>query len=279
MVRGDRAVGEVAAADVVDVGCGRGPHLGRRAVRNPLDRRHVRGGDLLLQVAPGVAGQVPAEAGRDHPGMHRARAHAPRPQQPVEFECEQDVRGLGRTVGLPRVVVLRGVLVVRVVPADPRRDVPGGAEVDHARALVEARHQQVGEQEVAEVVRPELELEAVGGARERGGHHAGVVHEHVDPRVSGPQFGGAGADRRERGQVQDRVLDAARQVRDRRPALVPVARGQHHAGAGPREHPRALVAEAGGATGDHDRAAGQVEAGDDLVGGAVGSERHGRLRP
>ena len=50
-------------------------------------------------------------------------------------------------------------------------------------AAKDRRRQQGRQQEVTEVVRPELDLEAVDGATERAGHHPGVVDQHVDGLV------------------------------------------------------------------------------------------------
>ena len=46
------------------------------------------------------------------------------------------------------------------------------------------RHQQAGHQEVAEVIRAELQLEAVGGLGERTRHDPGVVDQQIEVRVA-----------------------------------------------------------------------------------------------
>ena len=78
---------------------------------------------------------------------------------------EEDVGGLGLRVRVPRVVVC-AVFEVWVVKVDTARHVAQARHVDDAG--VRARgydllHEEVGEQEVANVVGGELELDAVGG--------------------------------------------------------------------------------------------------------------------
>ena len=166
------------------------------------------------------------------------------------------------------------VLEVRVVEVDVGAGVPGGGQRHDPRVRPpqDRRRQQRGQQEVAEVVRPELGLEAVGGATERAGHHPGVVDQHVDG-VVGVEVGvgerthagqvaqvdHAGLDRRigngwrELGQGSGRPLLAAGQHGDRR--------------AVGGERPGALTAEAGGGAGDDDPTPGQVDPLEHLVGG------------
>ena len=66
----------------------------------------------------------------------------------------------------------------------------------------EERQQQAGEREVAQVVRPELHLEALARAPVGDGHHAGVVHEHVEVVELPDQPLGAAANVVEIGQVE-----------------------------------------------------------------------------
>ena len=63
------------------------------------------------------------------------------------------------------------------------------------------------EREVPEVVRAELHLEPVGRAPQRDRHHAGVVHQHVEPRrATPPTVVGRGRDRTEVGEVEPHHL-------------------------------------------------------------------------
>jgi len=66
----------------------------------------------------------------------------------------------------------------------------------------EAVQQQTGEREVAEVVRTELQLEAVRGDLLRRVHHARVVDQQVDTFMFVPQVRRCGTDRVKRGQVE-----------------------------------------------------------------------------
>jgi hypothetical protein len=93
----------------------------------------------------------------------------------------------------------------------------------------QGRQQQPGQREVAQVVGPELELEALLGQRPRRHHHARVVDQHVDGR-------GGGRERPYRIQVgeverpqldvggRDLVLD----LLERLAALLLVAHGHDH---------------------------------------------------
>ena len=70
-----------------------------------------------------------------------------------------------------------------------------------------------GEREVPEVVRPELQLEAVLGAAQRRRHDAGVVDEHVDVVEALVQPVGAALDGGEAREVERDRLDRARRRR------------------------------------------------------------------
>ena len=101
---------------------------------------------------------------------------APGSEAAVQLQGEQCVGGLGLAVGVP-VEVLVLARVVGVVPADAALAVPGRAQHHHPRRsgggqLVGQQHR---EQEVAQVVGPELHLETVDGAAQRAGHDTGIV--------------------------------------------------------------------------------------------------------
>jgi len=110
--------------------------------------------------------------------------------------------------------------------------------------------EQAGEGEVAEVIRPELELEAVGG--ELTGvcsHDAGVVDEHVEAIVCGLELLRERADRIEAGEVQRGDLDfgagdSRRDVASSLGPVVGVADGEHNPRAGPRKLARREEADA-----------------------------------
>nr|BFF19921.1 hypothetical protein GCM10025730_34420 [Promicromonospora thailandica] len=77
-----------------------------------------------------------------------------------------------------------------------------------------------------EVVRPELELEAVLGVPERAAHDPGVVDEEVHRAVQVP---GERTDRGERGEIQRTHLDPAGHAGGGGTALVLVADGEDDA--------------------------------------------------
>ena len=108
--------------------------------------------------------------------------------------------------------------------------------------------QQPGQREVAEVVGPELQLEAVGGELTFGEHHAGVVDEQVDPVVRVAQRVGGRADRRERGEIQPLDLESrlgrrSTGCRRPRPRRLEAADRQHHRRAVGGELPGRLQAQ------------------------------------
>ena len=132
---------------------------------------------------------------------------------------------------------------------------------DHARLLapLEPVDQQPGEGEVAEVVRAELKLEAVGRLAPRGGHHAGVVDQQVETVVVGAHALGKRAHRVEAREVEllHHELRARDDVLDRAPGRVALGRAatrEHHTRALARQLPCRHEAESAVGAG-HDRQA------------------------
>jgi hypothetical protein len=101
---------------------------------------------------------------------------------------------------------------------------------DRHDAIPDARQEQPGEGEVAEVVGAELQLEAVRRRAVRRGHHAGVVDEHVDVAI---EAFGEGTHRGQIGEVQRANLGVAAQPGRRGLALGGVADGEHDVRSGP----------------------------------------------
>ena len=133
--------------------------------------------------------------------------------------------------------------------------------------------------EVTEVVRAELQLEPVRGVLERGGHHAGVVDQQVQPSALGGERGAELADRRQRAEVEhaQRHVRAGHGVEDLltgRLAALLATHAEHHRRAGGGERAGGLLAEAGRGPGDQRPLAGQVDARQHLVGRGFGSEAH-----
>jgi hypothetical protein len=130
---------------------------------------------------------------------------------------------------------------------------------------------------VAEVVVGELQLPALGRAGLGSRHDAGVVDQRVERALPGV---GEGGQRLAALQVEDGVphrlaAGAATDVGRRLLALLRSTDGEGDLGAGPGEGAGRLEAEARGAAGDDDAAAGEVEAVDHLGGGGGGGERGG----
>ena len=94
---------------------------------------------------------------------HRADRRSRLGEAALELRREQEVRELRLAVGAPRVV--GAALPVEVVEVDLADPVAGRGDRDDA--VGDLREQQVREREVAEVVRADLHLEAVGGAPPR----------------------------------------------------------------------------------------------------------------
>jgi hypothetical protein len=104
-------------------------------------------------------------------------------------------------------VCVRGVVLalgLQVVEPDDAAPVRVAADGDDPRAggLEQPLQHKAGEREVAEVVRGERELEAVGGALVRHMHHPCVVDQQVEARTGGANLVGGLANRGERGEVE-----------------------------------------------------------------------------
>ena len=170
-----------------------------------------------------VAGEVAAELGGHHPGMHRVGVDPERPVAPIELGGEEHVGRLGLSVGVHLRVVT--TLVVRVVEVDAGGEVARRAEHHdpRRRARHEQRHQPADQQEVTEVVGPELELEAVVGATEGHHHDAGVGHEQVEAVELPGELVAERPDAVERAELEDAELHR---------------RAGHSAGDRPRRPPR-----------------------------------------
>jgi hypothetical protein len=141
-----------------------------------------------------------------------------------------------------------------------------------------------GEQPVREVVEGERQLDAVGALLPRVEHRAGVVDEHVHPRVPGADLGGRGAHLGLARQVGPQELGRAATRRGRRPhvgqrlrAAPVVAPDEQHPAAPPDELARRGQADPGRGSGDHAHAPGERQGvRGERRGGRRGRGRHGR---
>ena len=185
----------------------------------------------------------------------------------------------GAPVRDPRVV--RRALEVRIVEIDVGEPVPGRAQHHDARAFTEHRQEQLREQEVAHVVRSDLELEPVGGLALRTRHHARVLDEHVEVvvgRAELPREPTHVGERREvqRHELEPRVRDGRADARRRRLAPLGVAHGHRDGGTVRGERPGGLLPQPGGRTGHEDPGVGEIDPVEDLVGRGPVVEAHRR---
>lgn len=187
-------------------------------------------------------------------------------QPPRELGAEEHVGQLALLVRPPRVV---RPLRVEVVEVDATGGVRQRREGDDAggRGLDEPGQQQAGEEEVAEVVDAELQLEAVLGLHARAGHDAGVVDEQVDAGLRLEDLARALAHRLQVRQVEAphhqlararRVADARADLGRRLLGLLHVTARHHHPGPYPAQVQRRGLADARVAARDDDRLAVQA---------------------
>jgi hypothetical protein len=122
-------------------------------------------------------------------------------QPPVEFECEEQVGEFALRIARATAIA---ALELEILPVHLARAMRRTAHGDDARSgrVEEARQQQTGQREVAEMVGPELHLETVRGMAPWDRHHAGVVAEQVEPLMFRDERCREGADRRERREVE-----------------------------------------------------------------------------
>ena len=141
---------------------------------------------------------------------------------------------------------------------DDRRHVMAARADRHdaaRRAGAQRRHEEARREEVAEVVRAELELEAVGRLHRRARHDAGVVDHDVQRRMAREEAAGEGADLLKRAELQLRHLDVrvAGRLADARGdsfTLRQVAGGEDHVRAPLGERPRRFLADPARPAGD-----------------------------
>ena len=83
--------------------------------------------------------------------------------------------------------------------------VAAARQIDDARGLppFDQGHQQIGQQEMTDMVGAKLHFETVGGAIERGSHHPGIVDQQVDLVEAIGGILGCRAHTVERGEVAD----------------------------------------------------------------------------
>ena len=257
----------------------------RRARRDRLEL-HLGppGGGALAHHLVVLLHQVAGEVGRDHAGVDRVRVHAAGAEAPLELHGEEHVGGLRLPVGRP--LLVGPVLEVDVLEDDGRSLVAEGADRDDARgrSAQERRRDQTGRQEVTQVVRPELELEAVGRLGFGAGHDARVVHEDVEGLVARQEALGEGANARQRVELELLHLDAlvagglADGLRGRL-ALGEVAGRDHHPGSLGGQRARRLGTQAARAARHQRELPVEIDSLEHLVGGGVMAEVASQAHP
>lgn len=138
---------------------------------------------------PQVGGTVGREIRHAHTGTQREAEKAPVTTVLDQGEAEQRIGRLGLPIRQPPLVVF-ALIEAGIRPADMSDAVHPAGDGDDARGRrrQDLVHDQVGEEEMAEMVGLELALEPVFGEPEWYGHDAGIIDENVDvgdvvPRV------------------------------------------------------------------------------------------------
>ena len=147
----------------------------------------------------------------------------------------------------------------------------GGRQIDEAGTGLEQRHDAVDEDEMAEMVGAELQLEAIGGEAFRRRHHAGIGNDEIEFLALLHQRIGRRPYAAERRQIQLDQLEAAGLFRPdafRRPlGLLQIARRPDDMSAMGFQRPRRLDAQASRNAGHQNPLAGEIETIKNLVGG------------
>src|SRR3989475_1778788 len=156
--RGDVTVLEIETAAPLELRRGSGEHRGRGS---GLDGLELHPAGASLEELHVLRLQVSAELSQDAARMQGVGVHAASPETSLEADREENVGRLRLTVGEP--LVVRSALELDVIEDDRRHVMAARADGNHAarRGLAQSRGEQTGHQEVADVVRADLQLEAV----------------------------------------------------------------------------------------------------------------------
>ena len=110
--------------------------------------------------------------------MHRRSTDAALPVPLVESYSKKNVRCLRAAIGNERLI--GRALKVRILKIHVGSAVTRRRHVDQASSRSNERRNSVDQDKVAQVIRRELRFEAIGCVAERGGHHPGIGHDHVE---------------------------------------------------------------------------------------------------
>src|SRR2546430_12319409 len=133
--------------------------------------------------------------------------HAASSETSLEADREENVGRLRLAVGEP--LVVRSMFELDVIEDHRRHVMAARADRNHAarRTLTQSRGEQTGRNEVADVVRAELQLEAVRRLRPWACHDAGIVDEDVKSRVARQEAPREGANLLQRAELELLDLD------------------------------------------------------------------------
>jgi len=165
------------------------------------------------------------------------RASCPEPA--IELEREEQVGELRLRVRAPALVTAAALKVVEVDPPRPMCATGHGDDTS-VFPLLHRADQKTREGKVAEVVRPELELEPIRCLSPGRSHYTGIVDKQIEPIVVGSKPVGKRPNGSKVGEVQAGDFDTrARNLRfylaESRCPLLGVATGENHLRTSARE--------------------------------------------
>ncbi|MEJ0042246.1 MAG: hypothetical protein WDM81_08530 [Rhizomicrobium sp.] len=120
-------------------------------------------------------------------GMQAVGGHAAAFEAPRQLAREQDVHELRGAVGAEGAVALAELKVVEVDPAGAVGHRSGGDDA-RARRRLQVGQQNIGDDEIGQVVDREGHLQPVDAFLPRGEDRAGIVDQDVDARLGGGDF-------------------------------------------------------------------------------------------
>src|SRR6266566_2202882 len=272
--RGHVTVLEIEATAPFELRRGSGEHRGRGP---GLDGLELHPAGASLEELHVLRLQVSGELGHDAARMQGIGVHAASRETSLEADREENVGCLRLAVREP--LVVRSAFELDVIEDDRRHVMAARADRSHAtrRTLTQSRGEQTGHDEVAEVVRAELQLEAVRRLRRWACHDAGIVDEDVKSRVARQEALREGPNLLQRAKLELLDLDVLVPRRGANPrrnglAFRHVSGGENHMGTSLGQDARRLLSQSARPAGDERQLAAQVDAFCDLARGGLGAE-------
>ena len=172
---------------------------------------------------------------------------------------------------------MRVVKMHRVEMMAARTEIDDAGIAASLCGLDEGGHQQIGEQEMADMIGAELQLQAVAGGHVRRGHHSGIVDQQIDPVMLDQKGLGKKLDAGHLAEIAFHQLDIG--IGNRLPdfdhrslALGHVAHRNDNLRAFRRHRPRGFLTETRGPAGDHHQLAGEIDTFEHFVCGSGGAK-------